>query len=312
MKKTKNQNPKKNVTYKPTYKGLAVNTGKFKNLGLYTNILKPMHDQIQTLLTHYSRIQLLRFDLHFPVTDIINASSGNLVISKFFKQIKQDLANGKWNHQKNVIFGWAMEIGESDNAHYHCYLGVGSTVRLGTFYDGTPTQLWELLYSRWKWLSGGSVRPSDTSHHVVNRNNHKQLSEAFYHLSYICKVRSKDFGTGEHHKRHSNSRLKPKKIADQHFAFDIDHSDKTFSINEYPNQLSECVSDSKNISAQIVTIDDGTVAGNDTPYKCPQNIRYKNKKMADQLLIADCHSVSLEHFFTPTISPHTATSNQSL
>ncbi|MGO4309750.1 inovirus-type Gp2 protein [Pseudomonas sp. KB_15] len=213
MKKTKNQKAKKNVTYSPTYQGLKINTGKFKNLGVYTIMLKPMLGQINALLTHHSRVQLLRFDLHLPVVDILPASSANLVVSNFFKQVKQDLASANWSRQKNVIQGWTREIGESNNAHYHCYIGVSSTVPIGTFYDNTPTQIWKLIYSRWKDLSGGSVRPS--GHHVVNRFNHEQLSTAFYHLSYLCKVRSKDFGTGEPHKRYSNSRLKPKKVADQ-------------------------------------------------------------------------------------------------
>lgn len=220
MKKTKNQKAKKNVTYSPTYQGLEINTGKYKNLGVYTNMLKPMLNQIEALLMHHSRIQLLRFDLHLPVTELMTASTGNLVVSNFFKQVKQDLASANWSRQKNVIQGWAMEVGESDNVHYHCYIGIASTVRLGTFYGDTLTGLWKLLYNRWEQLSGGSVRPSETSHHVINRNNHKELSTAFYHLSYICKVRSKDFGTGESHKRYSNSRLRPKKVADQQIIID--------------------------------------------------------------------------------------------
>ncbi|PTU01699.1 hypothetical protein DBR45_16160, partial [Pseudomonas sp. HMWF031] len=130
-------------------------------------------------------------------------------------------------------------------------------VRLGACYGDTPTQLWKLIYNRWKELSDGSVRPSDTNHHVVNRGNHKQLSTAFYHLSYMCKVRSKDFGTGEHHKRFSNSRLTPKKMADQHPAFDIGHCNKAAGITVYPDQFSDYTSDPKRSSKQLLTIDDG-------------------------------------------------------
>jgi len=140
LKKTKNQKAKKNVTYKPIYNGLAINTGKYKKLGVYTNMLEPMLNQIEVLLTHHSRIQLLRFDLHLPVTKLMTASAGNLVVSNFFKQVKQDLASANWNRQKNVIQGWAREVGESDNAHYHCYIGVSSTVQLGTLYNDSPTR----------------------------------------------------------------------------------------------------------------------------------------------------------------------------
>lgn len=213
MKNTKNKQTTKPITVASTYEGLPINTGKYKNLGVYPNMLKPILGQIKVLLTHHSRVQLLRFDLHLPVTEFMTALAGNQVASKFFKQIRQDLGSRNWNYQDKVIQGWTREIGESNNAHYHCYIGVSSTVRLGTFYGDTPTLLWKLIYNRWEELTGGSVRPS--GHHVVNRFNHEQLSTAFYHLSYLCKARSKDFGTGEPHKRYSNSRLKPKQAVNR-------------------------------------------------------------------------------------------------
>lgn len=278
MKKTKNQKAKKNVTYNPTYKGLAINTGKYKNLGVYTNMLEPMLNQIKALLTHHSRIQLLRFDLHLPVTKLMTASAGNLVVSNFFKQVKQDLASANWNHQKNVIHFWSREVGDSINGHYHCILGISSEVRLGTFYSDTLTRAWKLIYNRWKELSDGAVSPSDTAHHVVNRNNHVELDKAFKHFSYICKVRSKDFGTGEHHKRYSSSRLKPKKVGYPHLAFDIDNSDKASGIDEYQNQFSDCESTPKRVLAQLVTTDDDAIAGTDAPRNRTLYLRNKPKK----------------------------------
>lgn len=184
----------------------------------YTTTHKPVLNQIKALSTHHSRIHLLRFDLHLPVTDIMDAVSGNLLASKFFKQVKQDLASANWNHQRNVIQGWVREVGESENTHYHCYIGVASTIKLGTFYGDTLTRLWKLVYNRWEQLSGGSVRPS--GYHVINRGDPEQLNTSFFHLSYLCKVRSKDFGTGETHKRYSNSRLKPKQADNRKIIID--------------------------------------------------------------------------------------------
>lgn len=174
-----------------------------------------MLGQINALLTYHSRVQLLRFDLHLPVTQLMTASSGNLVVSNFFKRIKEDLAKSEFNSQQNIIHGWSREVGASENCHYHCFVGISSTARLGTFYGETPTHVWKLIFNRWKQLSDGSVRPSKCSCHVVNRNNHEELEKAYKHLSYICKTRDKDFGTGEHHKRYSGSRLKPRKPTHQ-------------------------------------------------------------------------------------------------
>ncbi|MGV8890097.1 MAG: YagK/YfjJ domain-containing protein [Pseudomonas sp.] len=226
LRKLKNN---QHITYKDTFEGLSINTGKFKKLGVYTTMLKPMLDQINALLTHHSRVQLLRFDLHLPVTDKMSAASDNQVITKFFKQIKQDLSGPKWDSQKNIIHCWAREVGKTEHGHYHCMLGVNSTVRLGTLYIKPATLVWGLLDRRWSKLSGGSLNGS--GHHVVNRSNKEELDTAFHHLSYICKVRDKQFGTGENHKRFSPSRLPPKERAIQLLTTDCQpHSLECFMV----------------------------------------------------------------------------------
>lgn len=213
LKKPKTQKRKNEIIYTPYYEGLRINTGTFKQLGVYKSMLRPMLDQINALLTYHSRVSLLVFELHLPVTNIIPAASGNQMVSKFFKQIKEDFASSTFGNQKHVIHCWAREVGTSKNGHYHCMVGVSSTVRIGTLYTQPSTGAWELLERRWNDLSDGSL--SESGCHVVNRSNHKELDNAFYHLSYMCKVRDKQFGTGENHKRFSSSRLKPKEVTDQ-------------------------------------------------------------------------------------------------
>ncbi|NUT87567.1 inovirus-type Gp2 protein [Pseudomonas corrugata] len=209
MRPSKKLKDKTKITYKPDYEGLSINTGKFNNLGVYTTMLKPMSGQIKALLTYHSRIALLMFELHLPVTELMPASSSNLDVTKFFKQIKEDLSSSVWGNQKHVIHFWAIENGTSKNGHYHCMIGFSSTVRVGTFYTAPSTFAWELLERRWNEISGGSLNGSKC--HIVNRSNQKEFSDAFEHLSYICKTRDKVFGTGEHHKRYSASRLKHNK-----------------------------------------------------------------------------------------------------
>jgi len=221
LNKPKMQKRKNDITFNRKFEGLRINTGKFKQFGVYKSMLRPMLGQINALLTHHSRVSLLVFELHVSVTDKVSAASGNQMISKFFKQIKEDFASSSWENQKHVIYCWSREVGESKNGHYHCMVGVSSTVRIGTLYTQPSTGAWELLERRWNKLSGGSL--SESRYHVVNRSIHKELDNAFYHLSYICKVRDKQFGTGENHKRFSPSRLKPKEVADQLLIADCHH-----------------------------------------------------------------------------------------
>jgi len=199
----------KHITYKAKYKDLPINTGKFKKLGVYTDILKPVYDQLHSLLTHHSRISVFAFNLHLPVTYISGPSSSNQLVTEFFKQIKEQLAKSQWQNHKKAIHLWVREVGETEKGHYHCFIGLKQTMlRPGGIKDDGYTGIWKLLQSHWKELSGGYVTP--TKYHTVNRGNLIELGEAFKHLSYAAKIRDKDFGTGETHKRFSTSRVRPK------------------------------------------------------------------------------------------------------
>lgn len=213
MKKPANRKNKKDVTFAREFVDLPINTGKYKQLGVYKTMLKPLLAQINAVLTYHSRVSLFVFELHLPVTVFLPADSANLLVSKFFKKIKEDLASSIFGNQKQVIHFWAREVGKSKNGHYHCMIGVSSTVRIGMFHIAPATHAWGLLDRRWRELSGGFMNGNKC--HVVNRNNRTELATAFKHLSYSCKTRGKQFGTGENHKRFSTSRLPPKKVAIQ-------------------------------------------------------------------------------------------------
>lgn len=197
------------ATYDRAYKNLPINTSKAREFGAFTEILEAIHDQLQALLSWHSRITILVFDLHFPYGKSSSDESGNQLVTGFLKKIKEDLASAKWGRHTKVIHCWAREIGQEGRAHYHFYIGFKQCYRrVGAISEDGCTGLWKLIQNRWKEASGGFARPSKA--HTVNRSNPQELETAFHHLSYIAKVRDKDFGTGETHKRYSRSRLKPK------------------------------------------------------------------------------------------------------
>lgn len=146
--------------------------------------------------------------------DILTASSSNLHVTKFFKQIKEDLAKLSWGNHQDIIHFWAREVGESKKGHYHCFIGFKQSYkRIGAISPDGYTGIWKLLAERWSALTGGFLRPVTT--HTVNRGNNNELSSAFKRLSYAAKVRDKDFGTGDTYKRFSASRLEAKNVNTQ-------------------------------------------------------------------------------------------------
>ncbi|MDI2410859.1 YagK/YfjJ domain-containing protein [Pseudomonas aeruginosa] len=196
------------VTCAPCFKGVAINSGKFRSLGLYVEILDSYLTQITNLFTYTSRITIMRFDLHLPHGKFFTPDEGNQLVSDFFKSMKEHLARVKWKSHQQVIFGWAREVETNASGHYHCFIGFKAVFKfLGEVSKGRCTHVWGLIESRWKRISGGSMQAN--GYHTVNRGEPKELDDAFFHISYLAKTKGKVFCTGETHKRYSASRLKP-------------------------------------------------------------------------------------------------------
>lgn len=188
---------------------MKVNANKNKGHGLYQVILDRILNQIVNLQSHYSRITIIRIDLHFPDTHIHNHKHENELLSQYIKKIKVDLSSNTWRNHKRIIHGWVKEVGTSNKSHYHLFFGVQALQRtLGAISKDGHTGIWKLLEDRWSELTGGSVHFSKS--HTLNRGDDKALADCFYHLSYLAKVRDKQFRTGEDYRRFHFSRLKQK------------------------------------------------------------------------------------------------------
>lgn len=197
------------ITFDGHYKGLPINTSKTRKFGAYTRILEAIHSQIQALLSWHSRMTILVFNLHLPYGKFSSDEPSNQLVTEFFKKLKEELSSSKWGKNQDVIHCWAREVGKEGRVHYHCYIGFKQLYRrVGAISEDGCTGAWKLIQNRWKEASEGFARPSKS--HTVNRDNFGELAVAFHHLSYIAKIRDKDFGTGETHKRFSRSRLKSK------------------------------------------------------------------------------------------------------
>ncbi|HIE5462771.1 YagK/YfjJ domain-containing protein [Pseudomonas aeruginosa] len=207
---------KNKITYALTYKGWPINTVKSRGLGAYTAILNSIHSQISALLSHHSRITVLVFQLHVPYLKLSGSKTWNQEVSDFVQEAKRKLATCAWGNHRQMTYCWVREVGDSRKEHYHVFIAFKQLYRrTGKVSAEGYTGLWEMLQKPWEALTGGFLRPITS--HTVNRNNKSEIFAAFRHLSYLAKVRDKDFGTGENHKRYSSSRLLSKHGADKYW-----------------------------------------------------------------------------------------------
>ncbi|MDR8385609.1 inovirus Gp2 family protein [Pseudomonas sp. JL2] len=193
-------------SFEVSYKGINVNVNEDRGYGLYPMILERIYDQITNLQSYYSRITVVRIDLHFPDGHVTDNKLENSWLSQYIKTCKADLGSSVWDSHKRLVHGWVKEVGSTGKSHYHLFFGFKTQHRkLGLIsYDG-HTGMWEMFERRWKQITGGSVHFSKP--HFLMRDNKKLFEECFYHLSYLAKIRDKHFGTGEPYRRFGSSRL---------------------------------------------------------------------------------------------------------
>jgi hypothetical protein len=148
-----------------------------KTSGLYSDLLKPMFAQLEAMLSHYTKVHVLRFDLrqydHTPTNKRMSVFN-----RRYIKWLKHHYGF------KRVGFIWVREQETADQQHYHYALLVdGQKVRY-------PAKLYERADKIWSDMDGSAHLPKD-AYYNVTRGNHEEFQEAIYRLSYLAKTRSK-------------------------------------------------------------------------------------------------------------------------
>lgn len=201
-------------SFDPTYLGHKVNACPIKGHALYVEILDGMYRQLQNLMTHHSRIQVIRFDIRLPPKKTYDAKSENQQIRSFFKTLKENLRLVRWGSHKRIAHGWVREVGKSGHGHYHAFIAFKRfTLRLGAISGGRCTGIWDLIKRCADRAIGGSTELS-LRVHTLESNDTLAFNDCIYHLSYLAKVRTKVFGTGNGHKGFDFSRI-PRKAKAQ-------------------------------------------------------------------------------------------------
>lgn len=173
---------------------LAINNGDNGQYSCFTEILRSTYGQLQAMLSHHSRVLVIRFDLHLG-----RHYPDNKALSRFMERIKRRLIL----HYKMTRVGyvWVREQERAKQQHYHVALFLdGSKIR-------HPSRLLEWIDERWQARQHPKVYIPKNCYYMLHRHDQEGQAEAIYRLSYLAKTRGKGY-RGCSVNDYSTSRLK--------------------------------------------------------------------------------------------------------
>lgn len=192
---------KKNTLISDQYKSES-NNFVFKGLkwpvqgkgGLNTRNLRRIFQQTDVMFCKFSRICLVRFDLH-PVDHSPTNQGMQVFRRRLFKRI-----NSKYGIPAcDITYCWCREHERAKNQHYHWFL----------IFDGKKIRscvpkagIGELIIDVYDKMNG-SVHLA--GYHNIKRNEHDQQQRALSHLSYLAKIRGKGYA-GQNVKNFASSK----------------------------------------------------------------------------------------------------------
>ena len=167
-----------------------------KHSGIYSHMAKKMIGQVNAMLSHHSKVHLIRFDLR-----LYAYTPDNSVITKFnrilFKWLKRkyDL--------KRIGFMWCRELEKAKQQHYHYALMLdGHKVRHPHDILIKVKQIWN------EQLQGSEFTPK-RCYYNMKRHNHDSIAPAVWRISYLAKTRGKGYKPPQT-KNYGSSRIKSK------------------------------------------------------------------------------------------------------
>lgn len=152
--------------------------GKYS--GIYSGMAKAMIGQVNSMLTHHSKLHLVRFDLR-----LYEYTPSNTVITKFnrilFKWLKRKYS------LKRIGFLWCREIETAKQQHYHYALII----------DGHkvchPCEILKKVKSVWETQIQGSQYTPKRCYYNIKRDVSSSIQRAVWRVSYLAKARGKKY-----------------------------------------------------------------------------------------------------------------------
>ncbi|EJZ0378800.1 inovirus-type Gp2 protein [Escherichia coli] len=199
------------------HNGRAYQINTTEKSGVRLDILRPIVEELDAMLSSYSRVFLSRFDLRLPDGTAVEES--NKWVRQLFKKLRERLKSktkrpeGVTSPINEFAFSWVRERHEVEKDHYHCWIALPHRQinRLG----GRSYGVGRAIIDIWCQLTGGEhtlvhlakKKAEYPNHYVIERGQPETLEGPIYWLSYLAKVRGK-YQTGKYDRVHSTSQLR--------------------------------------------------------------------------------------------------------
>ncbi|NTS75694.1 inovirus-type Gp2 protein [Catenovulum sp. SM1970] len=164
--------------------------------GLFSDIAKKMIRQVNAMLSHHSKVLVIRYDLR-----LYQYTPDNRVITVFNRKLNKWL---KAKYQvKRIGFIWCREMEKAKQQHYHYVLMIdGHKVR-------HPIEILPKVKDIWENNLQGSEYTPKRCYYNLKRDERGSIQRAIWRISYLAKVRSKGNKPAQT-KNYGTSRIKQK------------------------------------------------------------------------------------------------------
>lgn len=171
-----------------------------KPSGIYTTQMKSMLDQLEAVLTHYSQVLVLRFDIGIPYRTRDN---------RFMVEVMKSLKCFLRQNYKMRVFGyhWTREEERAKKQHYHVALILDANK------VSYPSRINNFILELGNTIG---VRPwiPKNCFYRFKRNEHDKKQGAIWRISYLAKARGKGKKPAQT-KNHGSSRIRVKGANDK-------------------------------------------------------------------------------------------------
>lgn len=170
---------------------------------------------IEKALSQYGRVFAFRFDLHLPIgIEADSVTFCNSVVSSFIESLKAKIlhnreaakVNGSLVHETKVRYFWVREVGELGRVHYHfAVLLNGHAFNWLGRYQSSGGNMANRVWEAWASALGETIAnakplvhfPENPSY-MLFRHEPESIAAFFQRASYLCKARTKKYGSGHH------------------------------------------------------------------------------------------------------------------
>ncbi|MFA9284789.1 inovirus Gp2 family protein [Comamonas sp. SY3] len=181
---------------------------------LISNHLQRIHDCLYRCLDRHSNICVMRFDLFVPGHVSADVLVCNAVISKFIASMRakiehsQELSRNQDHrvHDADMRYMWCREISGNGRVHYHVALVFNHAAYafMGKF-ELERENMYVRIHGTWASAVGMFVNdmrgyvhiPTDSNYQII-RGNEDSFRQAFFRISYLAKMQTKEYNQGFH------------------------------------------------------------------------------------------------------------------